>query len=127
VWFADKDVIVAMRDIAKGEELFYDYALSESNDFIQLDCLCGAAQCRGTSPLQHTRTRTCTIHYTTHAHSTHTRVMLNVQCAPGRVTGKDYRRPELQARYGRHFMPYILAKIERERAAAASSPASSSS
>lgn len=82
VWFEDKDVIVAMRDIAKGEELFYDYALSESNDFIQLDCLCGSAQCRG------------------------------------RVTGKDYRLPELQARYGRHFMPYILAKIERERAAA---------
>ncbi len=62
VWFEDKDVIVAMRDIAKGEELFYDYALSESNDFIQLDCLCGSAQCRGTCrsdcrhPLARTRT-----------------------------------------------------------------------
>jgi SET domain-containing protein len=50
VWFDDKDLIVASRDIKEGEELYYDYALSESNDHIQLDCLCGSALCRGEAP-----------------------------------------------------------------------------
>jgi len=81
VWFDDKDLIVASRDIKEGEELYYDYALSESNDHIQLDCLCGSALCRG------------------------------------KVTGKDYQRPDLQERYGRHFMPYILKKIDQENQA----------
>jgi hypothetical protein len=47
-----------------------------------------------------------------------TRLNTGMGAHTGRVTGKDYRLPELQARYGRHFMPYILAKIERERATA---------
>jgi hypothetical protein len=47
-----------------------------------------------------------------------TRLNTGAGAHTGRVTGKDYRLPELQARYGRHFMPYILAKIERERATA---------
>lgn len=44
--FVDKDVMVARRDIKKGEELYYDYATSESNDYMYMDCLCGAPQCR---------------------------------------------------------------------------------
>ena len=31
----------------------------------------------------------------------------------GRVTGEDWRRPELWARYGRGFSPYLLRRIER--------------
>ena len=30
----------------------------------------------------------------------------------GRVTGQDWRRPDLQERYGRHFSSYLLEKIE---------------
>lgn len=45
--------IVAMRDIAAGEELLYDYSLvidDEITDELKQNyrCLCGAAQCRGT-------------------------------------------------------------------------------
>ncbi|ELR20178.1 uncharacterized protein ACA1_116490 [Acanthamoeba castellanii str. Neff] len=79
LWFEDKDVIVAMRDIAK------------------------AKSCSTTTPSPSP---------TTSSNSTAS------AAPPRRVTGKDYRLPELQARYGRHFMPYILAKIERERATA---------
>jgi hypothetical protein len=28
------------------------------------------------------------------------------------VTGDDWKLPELQQRYGRHFLPHILAKID---------------
>jgi len=34
----------------------------------------------------------------------------------GAVHWDDYRLPELQERYGRHFQPYINARIEREAA-----------
>eukprot|EP01087_Luapelamoeba_hula_P008221 TRINITY_DN2044_c0_g1_i4.p1 TRINITY_DN2044_c0_g1~~TRINITY_DN2044_c0_g1_i4.p1 ORF type:complete len:114 (-),score=24.57 TRINITY_DN2044_c0_g1_i4:92-433(-) len=46
VWFIGQDVIAARRDIKKGEELYYDYATSESNDFMRLTCMCGEATCR---------------------------------------------------------------------------------
>jgi SET domain-containing protein len=44
--------IDAIRDIAAGEELFYDYAYERSGDETEKDevqyrCLCGAASCRG--------------------------------------------------------------------------------
>ena len=44
--------IYAMRDIAVGEELFYDYAYERSGDETEEDerryrCLCGTAACRG--------------------------------------------------------------------------------
>jgi len=39
--------IVAIRDIAAGEELTYEYNLYDSDDMDQ-DCHCGAKQCRGT-------------------------------------------------------------------------------
>ena len=31
------------------------------------------------------------------------------------VTGEDWRRPELQARYGRHWVPALLAHLNRPR------------
>jgi uncharacterized protein len=39
-------VIVAMRDIAIGEQLSYDYAMSNGSDFNEFECRCGAATCR---------------------------------------------------------------------------------
>jgi len=39
--------IVAVRDIASGEELTYEYNLCDSDD-AEADCYCGAATCRGT-------------------------------------------------------------------------------
>jgi SET domain-containing protein len=39
--------VVAIRDIAAGEELTYEYNLHDSDD-TEGDCYCGAAKCRGT-------------------------------------------------------------------------------
>jgi SET domain-containing protein len=39
--------VVALRDIAAGEELVYEYNLYDSDDATQ-DCYCGAVNCRGT-------------------------------------------------------------------------------
>lgn len=40
-------VIVAMRDIEVGEELTFDYAMSDSQDYDEFICACGAPECRG--------------------------------------------------------------------------------
>jgi hypothetical protein len=37
---------VARRDIFKGEELTYDYALAESNPRFRMECNCGSSHCR---------------------------------------------------------------------------------
>lgn len=37
--------VVAMRDIKKGEELTWDYDMSEDADW-RMDCLCGTQNCR---------------------------------------------------------------------------------
>jgi len=39
---------LAKRDIIKGEELTYDYALKRYNTETQLECTCGSELCRGT-------------------------------------------------------------------------------
>ncbi|MFM7718153.1 MAG: SET domain-containing protein [Actinomycetota bacterium] len=41
---------VALRDIAAGEELTYDYATTECDEDwrLEVECRCGAADCRGT-------------------------------------------------------------------------------
>lgn len=41
---------MAMRDIAAGEHLAYDYAFTETEGSLHagLQCRCGAAECRGT-------------------------------------------------------------------------------
>jgi hypothetical protein len=38
--------IVAMRNIMPGEEITFDYAMSESSNY-EMGCLCGADNCRG--------------------------------------------------------------------------------
>lgn len=47
VGFAGNIVLVAMRDVAPGEELTTDYALFDNYDG-RMDCHCGAPSCRGT-------------------------------------------------------------------------------
>lgn len=69
--------VVAMRDIAPGEEITYDYATSDGSAYDEFACRCGAASCRG------------------------------------RVSGDDWRRPELQSRYRGWFSPYLAARIAR--------------
>ncbi|MBZ0300942.1 MAG: SET domain-containing protein-lysine N-methyltransferase [Anaerolineae bacterium] len=39
--------LVALRAIAPGEEICFDYAMSETNDFDDFECRCGASNCRG--------------------------------------------------------------------------------
>ena len=38
---------VAMRDIAAGEELTFDYAMSDDDDYDEFVCACGEPGCRG--------------------------------------------------------------------------------
>ncbi len=40
-------VLVAMRAIAVGEELGYDYATTDGSDYDEFECACGSNQCRG--------------------------------------------------------------------------------
>jgi SET domain-containing protein len=69
-------VFVAMRDIAKGEELTHDWAMTD-DDSEAMTCRCETASCRGT------------------------------------VSGKDWMRPELHARYAGYFSAYLADKIRR--------------
>jgi len=75
VGFAGNVVLVAMRDVAAGEELTTDYALFDDYDG-EMPCSCGTPSCR--------------------------RV----------VHGRDWRRPELQARYGRYFSSYLRRRFD---------------
>jgi hypothetical protein len=38
--------LVAMRDIAPGEEITYDYAMSDGSPYDEFECNCGAHNCR---------------------------------------------------------------------------------
>lgn len=77
-WY-DGTPLVTRRDVKKGEELAYDYCLTDAHSTFRLKCLCGTAACRG------------------------------------EVTGNDWKKPELREKYGRHFMPHILALIDAEK------------
>jgi hypothetical protein len=39
--------LVALRDIAAGEEITFDYATSDSSDFLGFACICDKSPCRG--------------------------------------------------------------------------------
>ena len=67
-------VFVAMRDVAAGEELTHDWAMTDDDSY-EMACSCGAPTCR--------------------------RV----------ITGQDWRRPELQQKYGDYMSWYLLRKI----------------
>jgi hypothetical protein len=74
VGFAGNVVLVAMRDVAAGEELTTDYALFDDTD-ATMNCTCGTPSCRGT------------------------------------IHGRDWRRPDLQHRYGPYFSWYLLRRF----------------
>jgi hypothetical protein len=40
-------VLVAMRDIAAGEEVCFDYAMTDGSPYDEFECACGAPNCRG--------------------------------------------------------------------------------
>ncbi|MGB7470690.1 MAG: SET domain-containing protein-lysine N-methyltransferase [Candidatus Acidiferrum sp.] len=46
--FNEDGDFVAIRDIEKGAELSYDYALIESNPHFSMNCSCGSRKCRRT-------------------------------------------------------------------------------
>jgi len=64
-------VLVAMRDIAVGEEVCFDYAMTDSSDYDEFECWCGTTRCRQ------------------------------------KITGTDWKLPELQARYRGYFARHI--------------------
>lgn len=68
--------VVAMRDIEAGEEICFDYAMSDSSDYDEFECHCGAHNCRK------------------------------------RVTGNDWKLPELHERYKGYFIPYLQRRID---------------
>ncbi len=39
--------LVAMKDICAGEELTFDYAICTTSDYSNMQCCCGAENCRG--------------------------------------------------------------------------------
>lgn len=79
--------LVALRPIRVGEEICFDYAMTDSTRYCEFQCWCGAPNCRGW------------------------------------VGADDWRRPELRRRYGRHFSPYLLRRIDAEVAAQSTEPA----
>lgn len=69
--------LIALRDIEPGEEICFDYAMSDGSPYDEFECACGTPFCRG------------------------------------RVTGNDWQRPDLQARYAGYFSPYLQRRIDR--------------
>ncbi|TCR92675.1 SET domain-containing protein-lysine N-methyltransferase [Rhizobium sp. BK376] len=64
----------AMRDIESGEELAFDYATGDNDDWV-MNCQCGASDCRK------------------------------------RITGQDWRLPDLQRKYRGWFSDYLAREI----------------
>jgi uncharacterized protein len=71
--------LVAMRPIFPGEEVCYDYAMTDSHPDLGFVCRCAASTCRG------------------------------------KVTGEDWRLPELRVSYEGYFSPYLQKRIAAER------------
>lgn len=44
--FSGQIGLVSMRDIAAGEELCFDYAMSDGEPYDEFDCFCGSPACR---------------------------------------------------------------------------------
>lgn len=45
--FSGQIGLVAMRDIQAGEQLCFDYAMSDGGPYDEFDCFCGSPTCRG--------------------------------------------------------------------------------
>jgi len=68
--------LVALRDIQAGEELMFDYAMSDGSPYDEFKCFCGSANCRG------------------------------------KITGNDWKLPELWGKYKGYFSPYLARRIQ---------------
>jgi len=68
--------LVALRDIQAGEELMFDYAMSDGGPYDEFECFCGSANCRG------------------------------------KITGNDWKLPELWGKYKGYFSPYLARRIK---------------
>ena len=71
-------VLVAMRDVAAGEELTIDWATTDDDDYV-MTCHCGSSRCRGT------------------------------------ISGRDWRRNDLQEKYRGWFCWFLQRKIDAGR------------
>ena len=71
-------LVTAITDIAPGEEICFDYAMCDADDYDEFVCECGTPSCRGL------------------------------------ITGADWKRPELQARYAGYFSSYLAQRIVAE-------------
>src|SRR5512137_2250210 len=40
-------LLVTMRDVEAGEELCFDYAMTDTDDYDEFPCECGTVSCRG--------------------------------------------------------------------------------
>lgn len=69
------NVGVAMRDIAPNEEITFDYAMLDNEEY-SFKCGCGSTECRGI------------------------------------VTGHDWKKIDIQKKYGNNFVDYLHEKIE---------------
>lgn len=58
-----QSALVALRDIEAGEEVCFDYAMSESHPLFEFDCQCGTARCRGRMSAEDWRNRELQIRY----------------------------------------------------------------
>lgn len=75
--FEGQITLVAMRDIREGEEVCFDYAMTDMNDADEFECRCGGVHCRE------------------------------------RVTGEDWRLPDLQQRYKGYFATHVQRAINK--------------
>lgn len=75
IYIAGQIVFVALRDVQPGEELTHDWATTDDEEY-EMQCNCGASNCRGT------------------------------------ITGKDWRREDLQRRYRGRFAWHLQRKID---------------
>ena len=73
--------VQALRDIEIGEELTFDYAMSDSSQYDEFDCACGKDKCRE------------------------------------KITGMDWQKTDLQAKYRKYFSDYIgnLIKLSHSK------------
>jgi SET domain-containing protein len=77
--FSGQIGLVAMRDIEAGEELTFDYAMSDGEPYDEFDCFCGTASCRH------------------------------------KITGNDWKLPELWVKYEGYFSAYLAHRIANLR------------
>lgn len=71
--------LAAMRVIDAGEELTFDYAMSDGSPYDEFECACGSLNCRG------------------------------------RVSGNDWKLPQLWKKYDGFFSPYLARRIKSLR------------